>query len=75
MTVVVVGLGYLGWKELLGIWMRRRPRGGWGSTAKLGQAADVEAQRPSPFLIRQQPPRSSEKPLEWYANTSAGHVR
>ena len=29
----------------------------------------------SGFLIRQQPPRSSSRPLEWYKNTSAGHVR
>ena len=48
MTAVVVGLGYLGWKELLVIWMRCRPCGGWGLTAKLGQAAGVEAQRLSP---------------------------
>ena len=52
MTVAVVGLGYLGWKELFGIWMRRRPRGDWGFTAKLGQAAGVEAQRPSPLAVR-----------------------
>jgi hypothetical protein len=31
---IVVVLGYLGWVKSLGIWMRRRPGGGWGSTAK-----------------------------------------
>ena len=52
MTIVVVGLGHLGWKELFGIWMRCRPRGGWGLTAKLGQVAGVEAQRPPPLAVR-----------------------
>jgi hypothetical protein len=29
----------------------------------------------SRLLIRQKPPRGSGRPLEWYINTSAGHVR
>ena len=34
LVAIGVWLGCLGWKELFGIWMRRRPGGGWGSMAK-----------------------------------------
>ena len=51
MTVAVVGLGYLGWKELFGIWMRCRPRGDWGSTAKLGQVAGAAAAAAIPRAV------------------------
>ena len=30
---------------------------------------------PQYYLIRLQPPRSCDRPLEWYKNTSTGHVR
>lgn len=35
----------------------------------------AEGEGPSIYLIRQQPPQSSGRPLEWYKNTNADHVR
>ena len=34
LLTIGIGLGCLGWKEIFGIWIRRRPGGGWGLMAK-----------------------------------------
>ena len=34
LVMIGIGLGYLRWKEIFVIWIRRRPGSGWGLMAK-----------------------------------------